>query len=32
MQYGAVTWHNHELNGLDEEFEKDQITVRCCFL
>jgi len=23
MQYGAVTWRNYGLDGLDEEFEKD---------
>ena len=23
MQYGAVTWHNHGLDGLDKESRKD---------
>ena len=31
MQYDAATWRNPGLDGLDEEFEKDQITLRCFF-
>ena len=31
MQYDVITWRNHDLDGLDEGFEKNQITLHCCF-